>query len=224
MKKILFAIMMFLPLTGMAQNTWENPVTKTKQTKEQKAERRALFDKKKNKTVDPKYLAGAVPEVDGKVVFTLDKDVPGMSASQIYDKVRTVMEDLVAQPNQLKEISKIALDDKASNTLGARISEWLVFRKSPLNLDQTVFNYSLIAKVSDGHLHLTMERIGYQYEMERTDTQGMETKAEEWITDEMGLAKKGKKLSKYSGKFRRKTIDRKDNIFGSVCEALNVAY
>ena len=58
----------------------------------------------------------------------------------------------------------------------------------------------------------------------RTDTKGMETKAEEWITDEWALNKKGNKLSKYSGKFRCKTIDRKDNIFGRVCKALGVNY
>ena len=78
--------------------------------------------------------------------------------------------------------------------------------------------------MSDGHLHLTMERMGYLYEMDRTDTKGMETKAEEWITDEWALNKKGNKLSKYSGKFRCKTIDRKDNIFGRVCKALGVNY
>lgn len=223
MKKILFSIVMLFPLLGMAQNSWDTPQAKTKQTKEQKAERRSLFEKK-NKKTDAKYLKGAVPEVDGRVVFTLDKDVPGMTAAQIQETVRTVMEGILEQPEQLKEISKIAIDDKASHTIGARISEWLVFRKSALNLDQTVFNYSLIAKASDGHLHLTMERIGYQYEMDRSDTQGMETKAEDWITDKWGLTKKGNKLSKYSGKFRRKTIDRKDNIFDSVCKALHVAY
>ena len=52
----------------------------------------------------------------------------------------------------------------------------------------------------------------------------METNAEEWITDEWALNKKGNKLSKYSGKFRCKTIDRKDNIFGRVCKALGVNY
>lgn len=223
MKKILFSILMLFPLLGMAQNSWDTPQAKTKQTKEQKAERRSLFEKK-NKKTDAKYLKGAVPEVDGRVVFTLDKDVPGMTAAQIQETVRTVMEGILEQPEQLKEISKIAIDDKVSHTIGARISEWLVFRKSALNLDQTVFNYSLIAKASDGHLHLTMERIGYQYEMDRSDTQGMETKAEDWITDKWGLTKKGNKLSKYSGKFRRKTIDRKDNIFDSVCKALHVAY
>jgi colicin import membrane protein len=55
-----------------------------------------------------------------------------------------------------------------------------------------------------------MTRINYLYEEERTP----ETyKAEEWITDEYGLTKKKNKLARVSGKFRRKTIDRKDYIF-----------
>lgn len=223
MKKIIFAMMLIFPVMSMAQNTWEAPQNKDKQTKTETTKRTSLFEKK-TKVIDAKYLAGAVPVVNGNVVFTLDKDVPGMSADQIYDKVRGVLAEVVAEPNQVKEMSKIAVDDKASHTVGARLSEWLVFRKSALSLDQALFNYQLIAKVSDGHLHLTMERMGYQYEMDRTDTKGMETKAEEWITDEWSLNKKGTKLAKYSGKFRCKTIDRKDNIFGRVCKALGVNY
>ena len=37
--------------------------------------------------------------------------------------------------------------------------------------------------------------------------------AEEWITDEEALSKDGKKLTRISGRFRRATIDRKDEIF-----------
>lgn len=32
---------------------------------------------------DSKYLAGAVPEVDGKVVFTKEFSIPGMSQDEI---------------------------------------------------------------------------------------------------------------------------------------------
>ena len=56
--------------------------------------------------------------------------------------------------------------------------------------------------------------------MDRGVNDGMEMRAEEWITDENALNKKKDNLSKYSGKFRRKTIDRKDNIFETLLEAL----
>ncbi len=223
MKKIIFAMMMLIPMMGMAQNTWEASPSKGKKNNTGNTPKTSLFEKK-NKTVDPKYLAGAVPVVNGNVVFTLDKDVPGMTADQIYDKVLGVFAEVVAEPNQLKAISKVAVQDRKAHSVGAHISEMLVFQKTALSLDQTVFSYSLVAHTTDGHLHLTLERIGYQYEMERSDTQGMETKAEEWITDEWALNKKGTKLAKYSGKFRRKTIDRKDNIFSRVCNALGISY
>src|SRR3712207_9206568 len=35
---------------------------------------------------DNKYLAGAVPEVDGKVVFSKEFQVAGMSREEIYDR------------------------------------------------------------------------------------------------------------------------------------------
>lgn len=220
MKKLLIAILAFLPLVGMAQNVWEVP-TDTAKT-EAKHKKKALFEKKK-KTVDPKYLAGAVPEVDGKVVFTLDKDVPGMSADQIYDKTLAFMQELTKEENQF-DVSKVSVVNKGEHTIAARYKEWLVFQNTFLSLDRTVFNYTLIARCTDGHLHLTMERLSYQYETERGLDRGLETKAEDWITDKEALNKKGTKLMKYSGKFRRKTIDRKDNIFSRVCKALNINY
>jgi len=45
--------------------------------------------------------------------------------------------------------------------------------------------------------------------------------AEEWITDRYGLNKKQTKLARVSGKFRKKTIDRKDYLFNKFNDLLN---
>jgi colicin import membrane protein len=45
--------------------------------------------------------------------------------------------------------------------------------------------------------------------------------AEEWISDEYAVNKKRTKLYPISGKFRRKTIDRKDFIFNKFETLLN---
>jgi colicin import membrane protein len=67
-----------------------------------------------------------------------------------------------------------------------------------------------MVECEDGKAHIDMTRIYYIYDEER---QPLTYKAEEWITDEYGLKKKKDKLSRVSGKFRRKTIDRKDYLF-----------
>lgn len=221
MKQIIVALFACLPLMGMAQNTWEVPQEKIEEAKP-KQQKKALFETKKKE--DAKYLAGAVPEVDGRVVFTLDKKVPGMSADEIYKKVYDVIHAMTQEENQFPQ-SKIAVINKSEHTIAARMREWLVFQNTFLSLDRTIFNYTLIAKAADGRLVLTMERLSYQYEKDRTDVRGgFDTKAEDWITDKEALNKKQTKLLKYSGKFRRKTIDRKDNIFDRVCRALSVKY
>ena len=58
-----------------------------------------------------------------------------------------------------------------------------------------------------------MTNIFYLYDEERVATT---YKAEEWITDKWGLKKNKDKLSRVSGKFRRKTIDRKDYLFNKL--------
>ena len=221
MKKIIIALLALLPLASLAQNTWEAPTVDSTQIKAEQAKKAQAIAEKKHE--DDKYLAGAVPEVNGKVVFTLDRDVPGKTADQIYATVYAALQALTQEPCEFPN-SKIAVVNKGEYTIAARYKEWLVFQNSFLSLDRTVFNYTIIAQASDGHLHCTLERISYQYEMDRGDTEGMSVTADKWITDKYALNKKKTKLLKGSGKFRRKTIDRKDNIFGKICQALQIKY
>lgn len=220
MKKLIAFALALVPMLGMAQsNVWEIPDQPQQQAK-------VVKKKEAAPKVDPKYLAGAVPEVNGEVVFTLDKDVPGMSADSIYDKVYAVISEIVdeGKGSGLQPQARIAAVNKAEHTIAARVKEWLVFTSNFISLDRTEFNYTLIARAKDGHVNVKMERISYAYEMNRKDAAGMKEKAEDWITDKHALNKKQTKLSPLSGKFRRKTIDRKDNIFQRVCQALNVKY
>ena len=216
MRKFLIAIFAVLPLFGMSQNVWEKPQTTSPQ--QETTKKKSLFESNK-KNVDPKYLAGAVPVEDGKVIFTLDKDIPGKSAQEIYDIVFATLDKMTKEENQFKT-SQVSVVNKQDHIIGARFKEWLVFQNTFLSLDRTVFNYTVIATCTDGHLNATISRISYAYEMDRGVNDGVQYTAEEWITDENALNKKKDNLSKYSGKFRRKTIDRKDNIFETLLEAL----
>lgn len=63
-----------------------------------------------------------------------------------------------------------------------------------------------------------MARLYYLYETDRKT--GMTAPAEEVITDKLALNKKKTRLAKFYGKFRSKTIDRKDYLFEQIVNAL----
>ncbi len=195
MKKLLIAMLMTMPMVAaMAQdNTWEQP------------------EKQEVKTnPDQKYLAGAVPVVNNRVQFETTIKAPGKTKAQLYDIVLKQMEKMTKEENQFEQ-SRVVLADTAKNEqVVANYQEWLVFKNKPLSLDRTRLFFTLVANIKDGELQLIMTRIHYLYDEER---QPMTYQAEEWITDRYGLNKKQTKLSRVSGKFRRKTIDRKDYIF-----------
>ena len=167
---------------------------------------------------DQKYLTGAVPEVNGKVVFETTIKAPGKTKAQIYDIVAQQLKKMTQEANQLEQSRIVAEDPEQKGQIVASYQEWLVFKNKPLVLDRTRLFYNLIAVVNDGELNLKMTRIYYLYEEEREPTT---YQAEEWITDRYGLNKKQTKLARVSGKFRRKTIDRKDYIFNKFSELLN---
>jgi colicin import membrane protein len=187
-----------VPLTLWAQdNTWE--INEDEDVKQ---------EVKVKTKVDPKYLKGAVPEVNGQVVFSKHIEAPGKTASQIYDIMLQYMERLTKTSYQID--SKISSSDAQNHEIVGIYQEWLVFKNTALSLDRTRFFYALRAQCSDGAVDVEMLRIRYLYEEERTPQR---MTAEEWITDKESVNKKNTKLMPMSGKFRRKTIDRKDYLF-----------
>ena len=192
MKKLMITLLLCLPMAISAQdNTWEQPKAQTQQNPDQK------------------YLAGAVPVVDGKVTFTTTISAPGKSSQQIYDIMLAKLTELAKEEGQY-ENSRVNLQDTEKKLIVGSYQEQLVFKRQPLSFDYTRLMYTLMVECSDGEAKVTMTRIQYLYEEEREPQNLI---AEEWITDQYGLTKKGTKLARISGKFRRKTIDRKDYLF-----------
>ena len=199
MKKLLFTMFMLVPMTLWAQdNTWEKP-----EVDEQEEVAKAKVNP------DAKYLRGAVPVVNGKVLFSTHIDAPGKTAAQIYDILHQYMEKMTKEKNQL-ENSKLVTEDTQNHELVASFEEWLVFKATALVLDRTRLYYALKAECKDGGVDVVMSHIRYLYEEERKPQRFT---AEEWITDDEAVNKKNTRLYPGSGKFRRKTIDRKDFLF-----------
>ena len=169
-----------------------------------------------------KYLAGAVPLVDGKVVFELNLDVPGQTASEIYDKAFEYVNNLTVDENQKDDSqlrSKIAIVNTNTHSIAAKMYEWLVFANTILMSDKAEFSYTLIVNCADTHLNVRLERITYTYEPNRST--GFTESAHNIIADKYALNKKQTKVVRPYGKFRIKTIDRKDEIFNGFVNLFN---
>lgn len=164
---------------------------------------------------DPMYLEGAVPvNAEGKVEFTLDLDVPGKSASQLYDLAYAYLDTLTQDSHQVDETSRVVLVNKQEGVIVCVMKEWLVFHDNFLNLDRSEFEYQLVVTATDNHLNATLGRIRYNYEPGRKT--GFDLPAEEIITDKYGLNRKKTDLARIYGKFRKGTIDRKNEIFNDI--------
>lgn len=201
MKKLFIAMILLLPLTVLAQdNTWER------------------IEQEPVENPDAKYLLpGAVPICDGKVCFETTIQAPGKTADQIYHILLKQLTKMTKESNQLKN-SLVAIQDSNRYQLGAVFHEWLVFKNSSLSLDQTQFHFRILANCADGKAEIKISHIFYDYDVERKP---IRYSAEEWITDKFSVNKKRTKLYPISGKFRRKTIDRKDFIFKKLDTILN---
>lgn len=190
MKKLLFIIALCLPLLGMAK------------------------DKKDNS--NPKYLSGAVTLTDGKVTFTQEIKTPGLSKDKLYDLMYAWAQKRFQSEGDLH--SQVAYTNKEEGDIAATAEEYMVFSSSAISLDRTRVYYQFLINVQDEVCRLTMTRIRYWYEENRDG--GERYSAEEWITDDMALNKKKTKLAPICGKFRRETIELKEDLFESAANAL----
>lgn len=162
---------------------------------------------------DPKYLEGAITfDEQGKIVFDTEIEAPGKSAAQLYDLVFDYMSGLTQDKES--KASRMALVNKDEHIIVNTMDEWLVFSNSFIALDRTECKYNLIAKITDGKVSLSINHINYIYEEGRQT--GFKLPAEEVIIDKVALTKKKNDLARIFGKFRKKTIDRKDQIFNEI--------
>ena len=165
---------------------------------------------------DAKYLEGAVPVVDGKVTFTTEMKAETMSKEQIYT---TLLEwaNKRFQPDE-KFNDRVLFQDEAQGMIVVGGEEYMIFSTSALALDRTRIYYHLYITCEAGKYQVNLSRIRYWYDENRNG--GEKYTAEECITDKWALNKAKTKLAPVNGKFRKKTIDLKDELFKEMQAAL----
>lgn len=193
MKKIILLLLLVLPMMSFAGSTKEDKHA-------------------------AKYLKGAVPVENGIVTYKKSFKVPGQNEQQLFDNMLFYIKDNLVEKGIVDAHTRLISDGSSDGVISARVEEWLVFTKKFLNIDKTRFRYQITATISGNTVNLIVTQISYLYgeeweEIQPTGNGGTIYRAEEWITDEVALNKKGNKVLPLSGKFRRKTIDRVEEIF-----------
>ena len=93
MKKLFIALLLSMPMAAMGQdNTWERPEPSAQQNNDQK------------------YLVGAVPVVDGHVLFETTIQAPGKTGRQVYDIMLAQLQKLCREPGQFEQ-SQVSIED-----------------------------------------------------------------------------------------------------------------
>ncbi len=170
---------------------------------------------------------GAIPEKEGKVVFSDVLSVPGKSKSDIYNSIAQ-WASLRYEPNTTRgmytdadffkniEYSSVKKADKQAGVLKCMGAEELIFSIKTLAKNYTQAFYTLDLAVSDGKIEFNLHSLSFN--VDQGEGQFIRMKAEDWIVDSECLNKKGE-LRKIPGKFRVKTIDLVDELKKEILEA-----
>ncbi len=170
---------------------------------------------------DSKYLGGAVPEENGMITFKKSFTVKDKSANEVAQTMKGFVQSLV--DNSIPAPGNYArIMGEDGDSIVARACEWMVFKKKPLYLDRTRFRYQVKTITQGNRVTIVISNISYYYMEDMDTSNGQIIKAEEWISDKEALNKAQTKLYPKSGKFRRKTVDRVEEIFNAAMDAFEV--
>ena len=146
--------------------------------------------------VDERYDKGSIPVVNGRVLFQ-ESVINMLSKERAYQRINEWAKERFSKPNVI--VSKFTSEDETNHTISFTAEEYLVFTSRFFVLDRT--------------------RINYWYEEERDG--GLKFSAEDFITDDQAFNRKGVKMLKDQGKFRRGTVDFFDSIVAEMTHVLN---
>lgn len=178
----------------------------------------------KEKKDDSKYLVGAVKTENGLITFSKTFTIKGMTEEQLKPLVLGYIKTTLVGGGIEGPRTRLVSDGKEDGLMVARVEEWMVFKKKFAYLDATRFRYTVTASVKGSTVSMKINQISYLYdekiddENKPTGEEGITYVAEEWIDDENGLNKTKTKLHVGSGKFRRKTCDRAEQIFDKMMD------
>ncbi|MBK5722371.1 DUF4468 domain-containing protein [Dysgonomonas sp. Marseille-P4677] len=164
------------------------------------------------------YLAGAVPEVDGKVVFSRTVKVKNdISKATLFDLMYKWANKKYNNENSEKGLTnRVLLSDKEQGDIACGGEQYLVFKKNAFVLDRAKMSYQLLLAIDQGKCDVIVRNIRYDY----SDNKEV-IPAEEMITDNVALNKNGDKLNRYFDKFRIQTIDSLNAIMTGIDVYLN---
>ena len=157
---------------------------------------------------DKNYLEGAVPVVDGKVTFSTEINVATLTQDQIHETLLEWANNRYKPTG--KHSARVLYSNQEEGTIAIAGDEYIVFTSTSLSLDRARTYYQLLLTSEKGKCTINISKIRYHYDEARDG--GVKYVAEDWITDEVALNKTKTKIYPIMGKFRRKTIDLKDDI------------
>lgn len=164
---------------------------------------------------DQKYMVGAVPEVDGRVVLSRTIEMAqDLTLDEAMKRVDTWMERIAKDERTLyqKRLPQSS-DHELQNTYMLE----LTFSKSFLSHDFANISYVLAVRIEGQKAVMEMSRITYKY---NENNKANKYSAEEMISDKYALNKKKDKMVFGYKKFRMKTIDLMDELEASLRKEL----
>lgn len=164
-----------------------------------------------------KYMAGAVPEIDGKVVFMRELNVQDFSKEQI-------MKALTEWCNNtfIGQSDRVLYTNAEDGEIAAQGEDEMLI-KIGLFPSKVRVLYVLSVKCSEGKCTLTTSKIKYKNNPSSDNPNEVIT-AEEFITDKHALNKAKTKLFKGTGDYRSNTIDIVDKLAADAQSAVYAYY
>lgn len=155
-----------------------------------------------DKRQDAKYLVGAVPLVNDKVVFNETFYLKNkVSEDKLYDYLVEWAKIKFAPSSESTQ--RILFTDSIKKEVALFGDQSLTFKSQFLVLDRAQLEYNLIVSVENNGYNFVYKGLKYEY----GDFENKKEPAENLITDKIALNKKGDKLNRYYDKFRIFTID-----------------
>lgn len=165
---------------------------------------------------DSKYLAGAVPVENGKVVFAQEINAPAFSKDEVYNRMLDWADGYFSEDG-----NRVVYSDRSKGDIAAVGQTYLVFQNTALSLDRSEMSYRVTMECENQKCIMKVAGIRYEYNVSY-QREPEKYVAEEWITDKYSLNKDKTKLNRGNGKFRTKTVDFIDEMFASASAAFGV--